>query len=118
MRLSIDCTGLLKTFSRSEEIIIYTLCFVYLWDIVYTTLMNLIILYLGLVLVAIGMIMTSMGTGDRDKMQGYLSTHLKMMGPIMVLLGGFISIIRIGFMFQTVRNIFGLDKKPVLEVNS
>ena len=77
--------------------------------------MNLILLYMGMAMGSVGMILVAMGTGDRDRMQGFLSSHLKMLGPIMVVSGGILCVSRIAFMFKPVGNIAGKEeqKSPV-----
>ena len=77
--------------------------------------MNLIVLYLGMAMGSVGMILVAMGTGDRDRMKGFLSTHLKMLGPIMVISGGVLCLVRIALMFKPVSNMVDKDeqKSPV-----
>ena len=64
------------------------------------TQMNLLLLYIGMALSSVGMILVAMGTGDRDRMRGFLSSHLKMVGPVMIITGGILCIARIAFMFK------------------
>jgi hypothetical protein len=73
--------------------------------------MNLILLYLGMAMGSVGMILVAMGTGDKDRMQGFLSSHLKMLGPIMVVSGGLLCVARIAFMFKPVGNMVGEEEE-------
>ena len=54
------------------------------------------ILYVGIGLVSFGLVLVSLGNGDREKGKGFISSHLRLVGPAMMGVGLVLSLVGLG----------------------